>query len=414
MTQHEDRTLLDLAARAASRSFGLAAPHHLVGTVLTRPGPEPALQRVLAIGHHRRFGGPHAEPDAFNAARTARRDVRGATMHVTLEPCNHTGKQPPCVDAIIAAGIARVVIAQRDPNPIAAGGAVRLRAAGVAVEFSSASTNALALSAPFLHRLATPLPWVIAKWAQTIDGRIATAAGDSQWISGPRARRRVHRLRAGVDAIITGTGTLIADDPRLTARDVPLRKAALRVLVDRDLKGCKAHLAAPRKLFAEAGTMVFASRAAIDTDAELVAQMTRAGARIVCGSQMDTPLLPGESPDDPWTDHSLAREYLRGMLPGGSPDPSSQVCLRTILFLLRTQFNVSTAMLEAGPRLVSAFLWQRLVNECLIFVAPLLIGDAAPPGPARGSRWPSLAAVRRWNLIDHRRIGDDIQLRYTL
>lgn len=215
------------AIRLARRGQGYVEPNPMVGAVLVREGV------VLAEGWHGRYGGPHAEIACLADAARRGIDPRGATMVVTLEPCCHTGKTEPCTQALIAAGLARVVAGVGDPSPHASGqGFEQLRRAGLDVVCGVEENACRELIAPFLKRLTTGLPWVMAKWAQTLDGRIATATGDSKWISGEPSRRWVHRLRARVDAIMVGVGTVLADDPELTARGVRVKRLARRVVVD--------------------------------------------------------------------------------------------------------------------------------------------------------------------------------------
>jgi diaminohydroxyphosphoribosylaminopyrimidine deaminase/5-amino-6-(5-phosphoribosylamino)uracil reductase len=221
----EDERFMRKAIGLARRGEGRVEPNPMVGAVLVRGGT------MAAIGYHRRFGGPHAEVDCLG--RTAPGDAVGGTLYVTLEPCCHTGKTGPCTEAVIASGVRRVVVGTVDPSPHASGrGIARLREAGIDVAVGVCEAEARELIAPFVKRVTTGLPWVIAKWAQTLDGKIATADGDSKWISGEASRRIVHELRARVDAVMVGVGTVIADDPSLTARDVKVRRVARRVIVD--------------------------------------------------------------------------------------------------------------------------------------------------------------------------------------
>ncbi|MEQ8769993.1 MAG: bifunctional diaminohydroxyphosphoribosylaminopyrimidine deaminase/5-amino-6-(5-phosphoribosylamino)uracil reductase RibD [Phycisphaerales bacterium] len=227
MSGDEHKRYLDMAARAAWRAVGDVEPNPLVGAVLVRDG------RVLAIGHHKRFGGLHAEREAIARCRELGEDPRGATLYCTLEPCCHTGKQPPCTEAVIEAGIGRVVCARHDPAEVSGGGCAILEAAGIPCEVSDASANATRISDPFVHRVRTGRPWVIAKWAQTLDGKLDVRDEGRRWISGESARRRVHRLRARVDAIVTGIGTVLADDPLLNVRGVRrVRRTPVRVVLD--------------------------------------------------------------------------------------------------------------------------------------------------------------------------------------
>ncbi|MBX9581336.1 MAG: bifunctional diaminohydroxyphosphoribosylaminopyrimidine deaminase/5-amino-6-(5-phosphoribosylamino)uracil reductase RibD, partial [Gemmataceae bacterium] len=213
------RHALDLAARGRGR----VEPNPLVGAIVLD-----ATGRIVGAGWHQRFGGPHAEVHALAAAGDA---ARGGTLVVTLEPCCHWGKTPPCTEAVLRSGVRRVVAAMADPFPKVAGGGVRhLRDAGLDVQVGLLEAEAERLNAPYLKLLRTGRPWVHLKWAMTLDGKIATGTGDSKWISGEESRRRVHELRGRVDAVIVGRGTVTADDPLLTARP-PGPRAAARVVL---------------------------------------------------------------------------------------------------------------------------------------------------------------------------------------
>ena len=205
----DDATFMERALSLAEHGRRTASPNPMVGCVLVRDG------QVVGEGFHERAGGPHAEIVALAAAGDA---ARGATAYVTLEPCNHTGRTGPCSEALIAAGVARAVIAVQDPHDVAAGGAQRLTEAGVDVSFGVLGTQAALLNEVFFFGLRTGRPFVIAKAAISLDGRIAAADGSSQWLTGEAARQRVHRLRAEVDAVLVGSGTALADDPQLTVR----------------------------------------------------------------------------------------------------------------------------------------------------------------------------------------------------
>lgn len=211
------------ALAEAARGRGFVEPNPMVGAVVVSGG------LAVGVGYHERFGGPHAEVNAL--ARAGDR-ARGSTLYVTLEPCCHHGKTPPCVDAILRAGVARVVVAHRDPFPkVDGGGLVQLRRAGIEVTDGVEGDVAQALNAPYLKRLALGLPFVTAKWAMTLDGRTAAGSGDSRWISNPRSRALVHEVRGRMDAILVGMGTALADDPELTARP-PGPRIPARVVLD--------------------------------------------------------------------------------------------------------------------------------------------------------------------------------------
>ncbi len=216
-----------LALRLAARARGWTSPNPMVGALVVRDG------RVVGRGYHRRAGGPHAEVHALEAAGA---EAKGATLYVTVEPCCHAPKRtPPCTDAVIASGVRRVVVAMRDPNPRVRGRGIRLlRGAGLAVEVGVLEAEARRLNEGYASWVTTGRPFVTLKIAQTLDGKIATASGESQWITGPRARALTHRLRAQVDAVIVGLGTVLADDPRLTARR-GARRHPHRVILDERL-----------------------------------------------------------------------------------------------------------------------------------------------------------------------------------
>jgi diaminohydroxyphosphoribosylaminopyrimidine deaminase/5-amino-6-(5-phosphoribosylamino)uracil reductase len=219
----DDAHWMARALALAERGRGAVEPNPLVGAVVVRDG------QIVGEGWHARFGGHHAEVHALDAAGEA---ARGATLYVTLEPCCHHGKTPPCTDAVLQAGVARVVAAMPDPFPQVAGeGAERLRRAGVTVAFGVGEAEVRRLNAPYLKLLSTGMPYVHLKWAMTLDGKIATHTGDSKWISNETSRDRVHKLRGRVDAILVGIGTALADDPHLTARP-PGPRTATRIVLD--------------------------------------------------------------------------------------------------------------------------------------------------------------------------------------
>lgn len=367
---------LDLAARLALRGVGYVEPNPLVGCVLTQGSGDG--ERVIGMGHHRVFGGLHAEREALANARSRGEGTRGATAYVTLEPCCHYGKQPPCTEALIEAGVGRVVYAARDPNPEAAGGARVLEDAGVEVFFTDASPLASGLADPFIKRLRTGMPWVIAKWAQTLDGRAATRAGQSQWISSDRSRRRVHKLRSRVDAVITGMGTVRADDPMLNARGVgKVRRVAKRCVVDGDLE-----LPIGSKLVQTA------------REIPVIACCKREWATSAWVMERRTPLEDA------------------GVLVLPVRSDNRYIDLDVMLKALAEVYGVATAMLEAGPGLLGAFFDADLVDEAVVYVAPVLLGDEQALAVATGRVVPSLDAGRNFRLVSVKRVGDDVELVY--
>jgi len=222
-----DRGFMERALALAARGRGMVSPNPMVGAVVVNGGA------VVGEGWHRKAGGPHAEVFAF---REAGERAKGATLYVTLEPCCHHGKTPPCTDLVIGSGIARVVTAMRDDNPLVCGkGCAQLAAAGIAVEVGLMEKEARRLNESFLTFIRTGRPFVTVKLASTLDGFIADSAGKSAWITGPEARKLVHRWRAWSDAVLVGAGTVLADDPRLTVRDAE-GSDPLRVVVDSHLR----------------------------------------------------------------------------------------------------------------------------------------------------------------------------------
>jgi len=327
---------LDHAARIALRGHGNVEPNPMVGCVITDPDG-----RVISEGHHRICGGPHAEAVALERAGAG---AAGGHLYVTLEPCNHTGRTSPCSEAIIAAGITRVVYGHQDRNQIAGGGAERLRDAGIQVEHHSTGRTAL-LNAPHEHRCRTGRPWVIAKWAQTLDGRIATATGDSKWISSERSRRLVHRERGRVDAILTGLGTVLADDPRLTPRmSRRPRRIPARVVVDDQL--------------------------AISTNTLLVKTACEFETFVCCNQDK----LASDKAE------TLKKNGVR-IIPLGAQG--------SIAASLRTGFKShgwSNVLVEAGGGLVGRLSEENLLNEVLTMIAPKLLGDSEAITPFRGRK----------------------------
>lgn len=368
------RRYLDLAARVAVRAEGMVEPNPLVGCVLVRTG------KVIGIGHHRVWGGPHAEREALANARANGHDPRGSTAYVTLEPCCHHGKQPPCTEALIEAGVARVVFAVTDPGPESAGGAAILREAGIEAEVCGESSAAIAISQPFVHRVRTGLPWVTAKWAQTIDGRIATRTGESQWISGPASRRRVHQRRAKVDVMLTGLGTVVADDPSLTARGVAVRRASRRVVIDAELE--------------------------IPLDSALVRTARENPTAVVCSKDLVTAGI---------TERKIAALEALGVTVVGVPEDRERPGRLKLDLLMRAlveRFGAATVMVEAGAGLLGALFDAELICEAVVYLAPTVIGDDRAMPAATGRVASKLSDARRFSLHRVKRVEDDVELVY--
>ena len=315
------------ALELAKRGRGYVEPNPLVGAVIVRDG------QLVGEGWHQRYGEAHAEVHALAVADEA---ARGATLYVTLEPCCHHGKTPPCTDAVLRAGISRVVAAMRDPFPAVAGkGAEQLRQAGVSVEFGVGEAEARKLNAPYLKLLATGRPWVHAKWAMTLDGKIATRSGNSRWISNEASRRRVHELRGRMDAIIAGIGTVLADNPQLTARP-PGPRTPTRVILD--------------------------SQGRIHDDA-IVIQTARATPTLIAGT-------------DRMPEAKRAALRSQGCEVVILPSVDARVSIEALLEELgrRRFMNV---LVEGGSGAFGGFLDCGAVDEFHVFIAPRLAGGAA-------------------------------------
>ncbi|HEY7138766.1 MAG TPA: bifunctional diaminohydroxyphosphoribosylaminopyrimidine deaminase/5-amino-6-(5-phosphoribosylamino)uracil reductase RibD [Methylomirabilota bacterium] len=350
---------MDRALRLAERGIGLTSPNPAVGAVLVKD------QRVVGEGAHLRAGGPHAEAAALDAAGPG---AHGATCYVTLEPCAHFGRTPPCADALVRAGIARVVAAVGDPNPAVDGrGLARLRAAGVTVTVGVREAGARALNRAFFCAVIEGRPHVTLKTAMTLDGKIAAADGASRWITGEAARLEAHRLRFAADAVLVGIGTVLADDPRLTVRHPGLPpKEPLRVVVD--------------------------SRLRIPGNAEVLRSGDPARALVAC-------VAP--APSGPAT--ALRARGVRVLeLPGDA----GRVDLRALLQALRA-LDVIAVLVEGGGELGGALAEAGLVDRVAFFVAPRLLGGRDAPGPLGGHGRPLKEALA---LVDvtTRRLDDDL------
>lgn len=351
---------MDRAVRIASRGHGGAEPNPMVGCVLVD-----ARGAIVADGYHRRCGGPHAEVDALAAAGER---ARGATAIVTLEPCAHRGRTGPCSEALRAAGVARVFYGVADPNPLAAGGGAQLLAAGIPAElFPHEGARELVL--PFLKGVRTGLPWISAKWAQSIDGAIALANGDSKWLSCARSRHMVHRERGRVDAILTGIGTVVADDPQLTARGVRVHRQAVRIVFD----------------------------PAVRTPPEAK----------ICDGSVPTILLASESLDAAATQRAnLLVAHGARVLRLGPGDT-----MRAPLAALAKE-GIARVLVEAGGGVIGRLLREEILDEAWVFVAPFVIGDDLARRSVRGLTPTVLAAVARARLMSVRRRDTDALLHY--
>lgn len=364
------------AIALAKRGQGRVEPNPMVGAVLVRDG------QVLAEGYHHRFGAPHAEVDALNRCAAAGRDPAAATFYVNLEPCCHHAKTPPCTDAIIHARIAQVYVAMVDPDPRVAGrGIDNLRRANIHVDVGLCQQDAAQLNAPFIKRTTTGLPWIIAKWAQTLDGAIATRTGHSQWISGERSRHIVHQLRARADAIIVGIGTALADDPLLTARDVPVRRTARRVVIDPNLRlPIESRLVQSLAQDPHAAPVTIATaRTPLDANPSKAAELKALGVECLA-----LPAIGHSAPLD----------------------------LEPLMRHLAQVHQATNVLVEGGTVTFGNLLRQGLIDQILAFVCPRLAADASARTALAGLDRPSVDQFDQLHLGQVRRLGDDIMLDY--
>ena len=351
------RRALDLATLGR----GLVSPNPMVGAVIVRDG------RVVGEGWHEGPGQPHAEVRALASSGGS---ARGATLYCTLEPCDHVGRTPPCTRAIIDAGLARVIVAAGDPNPAVDGrGFERLRTSGIDVEAGVLEEASRRLNAAFERHVVTGLPLVTLKSAASLDGRTAARDGSSQWITGTAARDDVQRLRASVDAIVVGAGTVVVDDPSLTVRDPSYRgRPPLRVVVD-------------------------------------------ASGRVPAGSRV----LDGSAPTLVATTARAGRDAVGAWAATGADvvsfdqDQTDGVCLPDLLAHLGKR-EIQGVLLEGGATLAWGFVRERLVDRVVLYLAPKLVGGAQAPAMLMGEGFAPIDEAAVLRIVNVERIGDDLKV----
>ncbi|MEA2298079.1 MAG: diaminohydroxyphosphoribosylaminopyrimidine deaminase [Solirubrobacteraceae bacterium] len=357
-----DRLHLIRAIELAENGVGRVNPNPIVGAVIARGG------ELLGEGWHEEYGGPHAEVNAIAACGGA--DLDGATLYVSLEPCCHLGKTPPCTDAIVAAGIRRVVLAGDDPTEKASGrGPGILRDEGVEVIVADAdlARRARLCNQAFRKHARTGRPWVLFKSAMTLDGKVATSAGDSKWISGEESRRRAHRWRASSDAVAVGIGTALTDDPQLTARIEGVHRQPRRVLFD-----SLARLPVTSHLMSDGG------------EAPLIVVVSRAAPR----TQTD----------------ALEAAGVEVLVATGENEPAR---VRSALDQLGS-LGIASVMLEGGPHLAGAFLDAGEIDEIRLFLAPILLGGRSARDPLEGEGVELIAEATPALTFDCERVGHDL------
>jgi diaminohydroxyphosphoribosylaminopyrimidine deaminase/5-amino-6-(5-phosphoribosylamino)uracil reductase len=364
MFSASDHRFMAHALRLAQRGLFTTTPNPRVGCVIVRNG------EIIGEGWHERAGEPHAEVHALNSVNKSAADrAQGATAYVTLEPCSHHGRTPPCADALIAAGIARVVAAMQDPNPSVAGqGIEKLRAAGINTAVGLLEAEARELNIGFVSRMTRGRPWVRLKTAISLDGKTALNNGVSQWITGPDARRDAHAWRARSCAMLTGIGTVREDDPRLTVRDIetsyPNPRQPLRVVVDSRLE-----ISLGAKILQGGNVLI----ACAINDKEKSVALEKIGAQVIV-----------------------------------LPDASGKVDLPALLAELG-QRGINEVMVEAGTKLNGSLLREGCVDELLIYQAPVLLGDTAR-GMFNLPELADLSGKLELTIIERRAIGPDMRL----
>jgi diaminohydroxyphosphoribosylaminopyrimidine deaminase / 5-amino-6-(5-phosphoribosylamino)uracil reductase len=357
-----DRLHLTRAVELAERGRGRTTPNPLVGAVIVKDG------EVAGEGWHTAYGAAHAEHEAIAAAGDA--DLHGATLYVSLEPCCHTGKTPPCTEAIVEAGIRRVVVASDDPSEKASGrGLGILRDEGVAVDVASGEIAARArlLNQPFRKHARTGRPWVLFKSAMTLDGKVATQTGDSKWISGEPSRELAHHWRAECDAVAVGIGTALADDPRLTARFPGVERQPRRVVFDSE-----GRLPHDSQLVAEA------------RDVPLIVVVSRAAPRAA-------------------TD-GLEAAGAEVIVATGQNEPAR---VRSALDQLGAD-GITSMLLEGGPHLAGTFLDAGEVDEVRLFLAPILLGGRTARDPLEGEGVESISDAIKALTLQCAQVGEDL------
>ena len=362
-----DQEWMSKALEQAQHSLYLSNPNPRVGCVIVREG------KMIAQGHTQQVGGPHAEIQALADLRTKGLSAEGATVYVTLEPCSHTGRTPPCVDALIAAKPAKVYIAMQDPNPLVAGrGIERLKAAGIEVYCGLLEQEAEVLNRGFISRMTRGLPWVRLKIAASLDGKTALGNGQSQWITGPTARKDGHHWRAQACAIVTGVGTIKEDDPLLNVREVATQRQPWRVIVDSKLE--------------------------TPASAKILKNLDGAQVIIMCG-KLDSKEQQQKA--------AIFRE--QGIEVTEMPNTQGKVDLPKMFAYLAQEREMNEVHVEAGFKLNGSMLREHCVDELLLYYAPFFIGDGI--GMANIAPLSHLDQRQDWQIIDQDVLGKDMRLR---
>lgn len=356
----EDFQFMSRAIQLAKRGRYTCDPNPRVGCVVSRDN------QVISEGWHAVAGEAHAEINALNNSS----DVAGSTVYLTLEPCSHHGRTPPCVEALINAKVTDVIIAMVDPNPLVAGSGIKkLEDAGISVKQGLLEVEARKLNSGFIKRMTQHLPYTRCKMAMSLDGRTALANGESQWISSELSRRDVHRLRAASSAVLTSVETLVKDDASLNARDLDFEfKQAVRVIVDRTLK-----TPTQAKIFSIPGQIIIYTE---DDNDERIHALEKRGAEVVCLAKTES-----------W--------------------------LKDVFMHLANEVEINELMVEAGSTFSGALIEQGLIDELIVYMAPVLLGDDASP-LVKLKQLEKLSEAKQLKIIDVRQVGKDLRFTLTL
>lgn len=364
-----DHQLMSQALAQAQNALYLSNPNPRVGCIIVKDG------LVIGRGHTQRVGGPHAEVQALADVKMNGFDAAGSTIYVTLEPCNHTGRTPPCVDALIAAKPALVIVAMSDPNPLVGGkGLERLKAAGIDVRCGLLESEAQALNRGFISRMTRGLPWVRMKIAASLDGKTALPNGQSQWITGSLARADGHHWRAQACAILTGVGTVKEDDPSLNVRDVKTERQPWRIIVDSKLE--------------------------TPLNAKVLSNSMGSGVILVCAS-----LTSQESQDKAKSFEALGVEVI------AMANANGKVDLPKLFSYLAKERHMNEIHVEAGFKLNGSLLREGCVDELLLYYAPFFMGEGI--GMANISPLTALDQRQDWQIFDQALFGSDLRLRLS-
>ena len=406
-TINEQLHYMSRALELAKQGLGAVAPNPMVGCVIVKNG------EIIGEGYHRNYGGPHAEIEALNAAGD---EAKGSTVYVTLEPCSHFGKTPPCAKALVEAKVAKVVAAMRDPNPLVNGAGLELlQNAGIVTVESVMENEARDLNVKYLTRVEKKRPWIVAKWAMTLDGKIATRTGSSHWISSEASRKLVHKLRGQMDAIMVGSGTALQDDPLLTVRnfDEPTkesqsteRKHPIRVVLD-----SSAAISLESRLVKTAREHPLLIGVSFDASVKKVEQLQNAGCEIIT--------LPGRSFRD--TSES-ERMRLRDFRPGSAEDRAVPITPSlyerhdaskpdifrdrlTYLFSHLVRRGVTNLLVEGGGTLLGSLFDVKMIDEVHVFIAPKFVGGKNAKSPIAGLGLAEMVDSPRlespnWQIVD--------------